>query len=173
MDCFENLEPVIQNLDQSGITNNLVVNTYASVYKIKYNSDFVFVYVQYSEQFPKFKEFIAASKCYFNLRRIQFCDKLFIILKVVKNLQAKLLLTFLRTNVYFNLPLVKEQCEIDENHELELRDDKECKIPNETIFGHFIRYVYTPDTFFTVTTIIPAKNDQQVIAGPQIGRAHV
>lgn len=50
---------------------------------------------------------------------------------------------------------------------MEIRDDKECKIPNETVFGHFLRYVYNPDTFFVVTATLTAKIDEPVVAQPE------
>lgn len=45
---------------------------------------------------------------------------------------------------------------------MDIRDDKECKIPNDTVFGHFMRYVFNQETFFVVNTIEPTKSDASV-----------
>lgn len=70
MDEFENLMPVNQN------QNFVPTPKYATVYKIKFDREFCYIYVQYSEQFPSFEEFIGASK-------FMFCvDLLFFNLKI-------------------------------------------------------------------------------------------
>lgn len=57
---FPNEESVLQELSHP--RPNIINSNYASVYQVKYNSEFVFVYVQYQQQFPSFHELIAASK---------------------------------------------------------------------------------------------------------------
>lgn len=66
LNSFGNERPVFEDLSNNYPPPN---RNYASVYQIQYNSELLFVYVQYQEQYPSFSELIFASK-YFS------CDKI-------------------------------------------------------------------------------------------------
>lgn len=63
---FANGAPVYEEL--SPCPQPIVQSNYASVYQVKYNSELIFVYVQYQQQYPSFDELIAASKLFADKR---------------------------------------------------------------------------------------------------------
>lgn len=66
MDNYNNLLPnegsTLLDLCHYPRPNN--VSNYGSVYQVKFNSELVFVYVQYHQQYPLFHELISASKSF-------------------------------------------------------------------------------------------------------------
>ncbi len=106
--------PVYYNLDNGP--------KYASIYKVKFNSDLIYVYVEFYSTCPSLDEFTNAGD------------------KSIK--------TFLTAElIIFVLKIVKLKCKIDGNSDIIIKDDKGCTIPDSITFVYFMLNTYAQQSF--------------------------